>query len=501
MTLIGKAFKSLSTTIKKASRGSLTDYVINAPPEYGQPLIVGADASGLISPPRMREIVRKTPTVAACINAILDYCSNVEILVRNSDPAKPADETRAQIIEDLLHNPNDLDTGRHFLSKLIFDLAVLGWAGVEIEENRYGNPAKLHVVDGARLYIDFDEHGDVNGYDMLDIQGLPIRGNDGIHAWEPDQLIYFRRDAVSNSVYPLKRLEQLFSCAIIEDMMLAFIGGKFMESNVPYGVYDLGDVSESELKMAVDYWNDQATSNHRIIMTGSRGGSTFTQFGYALKDLEATALLAEVRGKIMAILGVTLNELGDSGDVNKSNGYNLSYTFKRRAIEPLLKEITESLTYRLVKKRMNFNDIELYYEEIDSRDELLQAQIDDLNWKMGVFTPNHIRNRKGLPSQDGGDDATIVVGTTVMPLDLVRKFAQAQLEAIEAEVESFKQQAAQAQISPPPIRGPQPPGGASYPDGVGSSRVRISYPKPQSNSPQAARGPVQANRNAGMRTP
>ncbi len=499
MSLLKKAFRSLSTTIKKASRGSITDFVLNASPEYGQPLVVSADSSGLISPERMREIVRKTPTVAACINAILDYTSNIDILVRNSDPSKPADETRAQIVEDLLRSPNDLDTGRHFLGKLIFDLAVLGWAGVEMEENRFGRPAKLHVVDGARLKVDYDEHGDVLGYDMLDIRGVPIRGLDGVHAWQSDELIYFRRDAVSNSVYPLKRLEQLFSCAVIEDMMLAFIGGKFTESNVPYGVYDLGEVSETELKTAVDYWNDQATSNHRIIMTGSRGGSTFTQFGYALKDLEATQLLADVRQKIMAILGVTLNELGDSADVNKGNGYNLSYTFKRRAIEPLLNEIVQSLTARLVKKRLGFHDIDLYFEEIDSRDELLQAQIDDLNWKMGVFTPNHIRNRKGLPSQPGGDDATIVVGTTVMPLDLIRKFAQAQLDAIEAEVEAMKMNTQQAAITPPPVRGPQPPGGASYPDGVGSSRVRISYPKVQS-SPQQARGPVQANRNAGAST-
>ncbi|GHO45185.1 phage portal protein [Ktedonospora formicarum] len=498
MSLINKAFRAVSTTIKKASRGSLTDYVINALPEYGQPLVVAADASGLISPQRMREIVRKTPTVAACMNAILDYCANVQILVRNIDPAKPADPVRSQIVEDLLRSPNDLDTGRHFMSKMIFDLAVLGWAGIEMEMNRSGKAAKLHVVDGARLYVDYDEHGDVKGYDMLDIQGLPIHGTDGIHAWEPDQLVYMRRDAVSNSVYPLKRLEQLFSCAIIEDMMLAFIGGKFTESNVPYGVYDLGDVSETELKMAVDYWNNQATSNHRIIMTGSRGGSTFTQFGYALKDLDATNLLADVRGKIMAILGVTLNELGDATDVNKSNGYNLSYTFKRRAIEPLLTEITSSLSARLVHLNLGFKDLDLYFEEIDSRDELLQAQIDELNWKIGVFTVNHIRNRKGEPSVKGGDDAVVQVGTTIIPVDLIRDFAQAQLDAIQAEVEAMNANTQLARINPPALQGPQPPGGTSIPDSRGSSRVRISYPSPKSNTPQQARGPVQANRNAGL---
>lgn len=496
MSLLSKAHNALTNYIKKASRNSVTDYVINAPPEYGQPLVVAADASGLISPERMREIVRKTPTAAACVNAILDFTTNAAIKTKNRDPAQPADPFETEIVGDLLDMPNDEDTGLHAMSKLIFDLAVLGWAGIEIEPNRAGKPAKLNVVDGARLRVDYDEHGKILGFDMLDARGMPIRGPDGVHAWEPSELIYFRRNAISSSVYPLKRLEQLFSCAVIEDMMLAFIGGKFTESNVPYGVYDLGDISEQELKMAVDSWNQQARSNHRIIMTGSRGGSTFTQFGYALKDLDATGLLDAVRNKIMSILGVTLNELGESQDVNKSNGYNLSYTFKRRAIEPILNEITRTLTVFLVKKRLGFKKTILYFEEIDSRDELLQGQIDDMNWKMGVFTVNHIRNRKGLPSVPGGDDATVTVGTTIMPVKLINRFAQAQLAAIEAEVEALKMNTQLAKINPPQLQGPQPPGGASVPDSRGSSRTRISYPQ---GKPQQARGPVQANRNAGMR--
>ncbi len=506
MSLLNKAFQGISGAIRKASKGTLSSYTLNAPPQYGQPLVTPGDASGLISPERMREIVRRTATVAACGNAILDYCTNVPILVRNIDPAIPADEARATIVQAFLDNPNDFDSPRHFRSKLIWDLLVLGFAAIEIEQNKRGRPAKLHVLDAARLRVDYDEHGTVLGYDMLDAHGMPIRGRDGIHAWLPAQIIFLRRDPVSNSLYPLSRVAQLFSAAVIEDMMMAFIGGKFTESNVPYGIYNMGDVTDDEIRKAISLWNDQATSNHRIMLTGSRGTPVWTQFGYALKDLEATQLLSEVRRKIMAILGVTENELGESQDVNKSSGYNLSYTFKRRAIEPILNEITETMTLRLVKQELSFHDLALYYEEIDSRDELLQAQIDEINIKSGIWTPNHVKNRKGLPSVTGGDDSFLVIGTTAVPLDLLRPFAEAQLQVVQAEIAALQApptagtQGA-AKVNPPATRGPQPPMASSVPDGRGSSEVRISYPRahPQSENPTKIQGPVHANRAVGMR--
>jgi hypothetical protein len=235
-TRMQKAHKALSGLIRKASRGTLSNYILNAPPEYGQPYITPGDAYGLISPERMREIVAKTPTVASCLNAISDYCSNVNILVKNKNSAIPADPGRVAVVENLLMIPNDDDTGRQLLEQLVYDLAVLGFAALEIEPNVYGKPAKLHVLDAARLKVDFDEHGKILGYDMLDAHGMPIHGRDGVHTWQPDEIIYFRRGAVSNSRYPLSRIHQLFSCAVLESMILAFVGGKFTEGNVPFGV-------------------------------------------------------------------------------------------------------------------------------------------------------------------------------------------------------------------------------------------------------------------------
>lgn len=476
------------------SKGTLSSFVLGMPPQYGQlPPQRTLDPSGLlITPERMREIVLKTPTAAACLNSILDYAVNVPVKIRNVDPSRPADPDRVEFLRQFLAKPNSVDSWLHYLSKTIRDLFTLGMSGTEIEWSTSHRPHAIHALDTARLRIDFDEHGNVLGFDMLDARGIPINQGDGVHAWLPEDVILFRRDPTSDSVYSLSRVQQLFVLGIIESLMLDFIGRRFTDSNIPYGIYDLGDISEIELQRAIEMWNDQSSNPHQIMVTGSKSGGKWTPFAYHLKDLAAHEILADVQSKIMGITGVTMNELGQSQDVNKSNGYNLSFTFKKRALEPILNEICNSLTVHLLWSAFGFTDLELYYQEIDSRDELLQAQIDEIYLRNAILSPNQIRNRRGDPSIDGGDEVYLQTGSNWIPLRLISRFAEAQLAGVEAMVAATDD--GTGQIKPPIIRPPQLPERFTTPGGSGSSTPKFEYPR------TAPRGTVHQLRQIGMRT-
>src|SRR5579864_4453422 len=107
-TLLRKALNGFVATVSantKAgqSRGSLTSYVIGAPHQYGQPYEVAssiADVQGLVTPDRMREIVMKTPTPSACMNAFLDYAVGVPIGIRCVDPSKKPDPKKLNTVRD-----------------------------------------------------------------------------------------------------------------------------------------------------------------------------------------------------------------------------------------------------------------------------------------------------------------------------------------------------------------------------------------------------------------
>jgi hypothetical protein len=467
--------KAISAIIRPrggdAARGTVSGFALGVSPLWGQPYpeVQAQDATGLISRQRMREVVLRTPTAAACLNAILDFTGGVKIGVRNVDPSKPVPKLQAKKIKAIMDRPNADQTHRQFMMTLIRDLVTFGYAAVEIVQG--ADRPSLWVMDGARVRIDFDEHGKIRGYDMVDARGVPIIGkannnniydfpqgmNMGVtsqqigtgtanepgnnnnyapgtdlHGWEPEEVILFSLNPISESVYPHSRIVQLFTSAILEDLMMQFISERFTDSNIPFGVFDLGDVTEAELKMAIDNWNTQGKTGNRILMTGSKGaqGSKWTPFGYHLKDLEATELLKEFRMKIMGILGVTMQELGESQDVNRSNGYNLSFTFKKRAVEPPLEEITQTFTKRLLWDTLKYTDAELYFEEIDSRDDFLMSQIDTNYQKLGIHNINEIRNRRGDTSIAGGDENLVFTGNAWVPVDLIREMARS-LIAIE----------------------------------------------------------------------
>lgn len=485
-TLLSKALRGVLAQPERRqpeARGTVSGFVVGVSPLWGQPypeqVDQTGDAASLISRERMREVVLRTPTAAACLNAILDFAGGVKVGVRNIDPAEPMNKVQSKKIMRVLNKPNPNQTKRQFLLTLMRDIITFGYGAIEIvPTGRSEKPVDLWVMDSARLKIDFDEHGLIRGYDELNARGIPIvePGTGGVaqpgnsvsyefphgpgigatgqpsfmsyrnspmgyssalganlHGWSPSEVIFFSLNPISESIYPHSRIVQLFSASLLEDLMMQFISERFTDSNIPFGVFDLGDVSDTELRAAIDNWNTQGKAGNRILMTGSRGsGSKWIPFGYHLKDLEATKLLEEFRLKIMGILGVTMQELASSQDVSKSNGYNLSFTFKKRAIEPLLDEITETLTQRLIHDTLGYEESELYYEEIDSRDDFLMSQIDTNYEKLGIFSPNEIRNRRGLTSVPGGDETLIYTGNSWIPLSMVHEFAYQMIKVEES---------------------------------------------------------------------
>ena len=512
--LISKALGLDRSLVKKGSRGSLGSYIVNAPHQYGQPYsaTVGAgDQWGVISPERMREIVLKTSTAGSVVNTVLDFATGVDFSVRSVDARLKPDPKRSHLMMDLLMVPNPEDTALEFRQMIMRDILTTGFAAAQIERDTMtGKVAALWPLDAGKFWVDFDEHGNILGYNMLDAHGQPIKGPDSVHAWLDHEIIFFRRDPFTKSRYPMSRITQLFTLALLEDMMIYFISGKFTDSNVPYGVFDLGDIAPDDLMRAVDMWNTQFESGHRIMLVNSKEGSKWFPFGYHLKDLEAKELLEIIRRKQMEVVGVTDNEMGESQNVNKSNGYSLSFTFKKRAVEPLLNTYYGTLTRFLAWEVLGFRDLEYGFDEIDTRDELLQAQIDDLQLRHGAITINHVINRRGDPSVPGGDEPNLFTGSAWIPVSMVNSFAQAQLEALQAESRLLTVQALLAEqggtnppkagVSAPMIRAAAEPERFTTPDGAGGSNLKVTLPKPsapqQSESP---RGGVQALRQQGVR--
>ncbi len=475
--------------VEKASRGAIGDYLLGQDPRYGQPRLSRGDMQSggtYITNSRMREIALKSDTVAAIVNAIVDYVTSVPLRAVPIDHSQEPPKNKTARIMRQLRKPNPQTNGQEFLRALVRDIAVLGYGAVEVVHGPGG--LELWNLDATKLSIDFDEHGTILGYDQLNAEGVPIRGEDGMHAWEPEDVILFRHDAVTWSVYPMSRVEQLYTAAIVESLMLNFVGQKYVDSNIPFGVFDLGDLTDQELQDAIDRWDTQADSPHRLVLTGSKGGAKFISFHDDLQRLEAPALLTEVRTRIMSVFGATTNELafvmreGSGSD-------NLSYTFKKRCVEPFLATITAALSTRLIAEVLGFADLELVHEEIDSKDEQTEAQISEILLKMGVMTINELRSTKQLPKVDGGDSPYLYTPTGAIPVSLLEDMAKAQLQAVQAAARQAVASAKSTELANKGAQAGMNPDGTpkQHPDVLAPS-PRAARPPDQTGSPDASRG-------------
>src|SRR6266567_1260046 len=120
--LVTKALRTLLTgtaTPRKestAARGTVSGFAPGVSPLWGQPYPeqVAQDATGLISRPRMREVVLRTPTAAACMNAILDFSGGFKIDFKNLVASKPVPKYQPNTFRRMLQRQNDAQTGGSF---------------------------------------------------------------------------------------------------------------------------------------------------------------------------------------------------------------------------------------------------------------------------------------------------------------------------------------------------------------------------------------------------
>ena len=88
--------------------------------------------------------------------------------------------------------------------------------------------------------------------------------------------------------------------------------------------------------------------------------------------------------------------LGLEQSVNRATATELMDEAFHSAITPLARLLAEHITRDLFAKRLGWREFEFVFNELDSRDELSQIQIQMELLKSGVLTVNEVRAMRGL---------------------------------------------------------------------------------------------------------
>lgn len=397
---------------------------------------LGSLRKGLMKPGQisfevLRRAVNAVPVARICVNVLKEKITKTKWVVKTIDPMAEADESQIEEINNLLKNPNEQDSMRSFLDKILEDLLVLD--AVAIEKTRFpdGKLARLYQVDASTIRPVYDEYGNQDieiplpNKETLPTSYLQVFNNslyggpesgDIVAAWPKRDFIYFHmhpQGSINNFGYGLSPIEGVLS--VISNLLSSdnYNGTYFDTGAFPPIILQLAEsLDQRTLEAYREYLYQQIEGEfHRPAVVAGGGEMKI----HNLKDLsnrdmqfmEYTSWLSKL---LAAAYGLSPEDIGltdTTGSKNVSEVQkDLSETKGYGSILHLLKEI---INQHIIWKDFGYTELEFDWVAIDSIDPKTAADIQDLKLKNGTITLNEAREENGdLPFEKWADQPMIL---------------------------------------------------------------------------------------------
>jgi len=311
---------------------------------------------------------------------------------------------RAQILTEMFETPNPDDSFRSLAEQVLEDVIVGGFGAIELDlvadwnpsksaAPHHGGPLALWPVDGAtiRMKADWDGKPDSPRY----VQATGRFGVDSDIVLNDDELIYIRLNSRTHTPFGLGRLEVAFET--INAFLSAHRYASRLASNsvVQYALW-LQDLSPAHHERLIRWWQDEIEGTGRVPILSVESKPEVLRFGGGT-DADLRLGWQEFLLRIIAdAFDLPPQFLGVERDLNRSTAAEMHDMAFRQAIVPTARLFAEHLTRDAIAKKLGWNDLEFVFTDLDARNEMEQAQIDEILIRSGVMTVNEVRRGRGL---------------------------------------------------------------------------------------------------------
>jgi phage portal protein BeeE len=158
------------------------------------------------------------------------------------------------------------------------------------------------------------------------------------------------------------------------------------------------DRTPEQHERLIQWWQDEVEGTGRVPVMSSQTPPQVLRFGGGTDAdlrLEWQQFLLTMIANAFDLPAMLL---GVSADVNRSTAAEFAQEAFDNAVVPLAKLIAEHLTRDVIVKRLGWDDLRFVWNELDSRDESTEAQIQLELLKAGVLTLEEVRTMRGLPT-------------------------------------------------------------------------------------------------------
>jgi phage portal protein BeeE len=274
------------------------------------------------------------------------------------------------------------------------DIIVGGFGAIEVQRtNDAQRPLVLWPVDGATIRMKPDWDGLPNSPRYVQTTGKI--GADANIVLNDDELIYVRLNPRTHTPFGLGRLEVAFET--INAFLSAHRYASRLASNsvVQYALW-LKELTPEHHERLIRWWQDEIEGTGRVPILSVDGKPEVLRFGGGT-DADLRLAWQEFLLRVIAdAFDLPAQSLGVERDVNRSTAAELTDQAFRSAIVPTARLLAEHLTRDGISKKLGWHDLEFVFSDLDARNEMEEAQIQEILLRNGVLSVNEVRRMRGL---------------------------------------------------------------------------------------------------------
>ena len=340
----------------------------------------------------------ETPVVRRAINVVKDRIASMDWQVRiRRGYAGTTIENAAErmaVLRRCLEEPNVSDSFRVLWEQVLEDLLIGGFGAVEMESTGDElRPFHLWAVDGATIQIDNSWNGEPERARYAQATGR--LGKDGPVALRDDELMYLRLNPRTHTPFGLGRLEVAFET--VNQFLSAnrYAGRLASNSVVQYALW-LNEATPEQHDRLIRWWQDEIEGTGRGPLLSCEQKPEVLRFAGGT-DADLRIQWQEFLLRMIAnAFDLPPMLLGLQQDVNRSTAGELADEAFQSAIVPVAKLVAEHITRDIFAKKLGLREFEFAFNDLETRDEMQEVQMQMELLKAGVLTVAEVRAMRGL---------------------------------------------------------------------------------------------------------
>jgi len=340
----------------------------------------------------------ETPVARRAINCIKDRIACMEWRIEPGPDVevKGYAAQRAAALTRAFDTPNERDSFRTLMEQVIEDILVGGFGAAEIDTTGDASmPVRLYPVDGASIQVNAQWTGDPNDPRYAQVTGK--LGKDALTSLRDDELMYIRLNPRSHTVFGLGKVEIAFE-AISSFLQAHRYAGRLASNSVVQYALWLNERTPEQHERLIRWWQDEVEGTGRVPVLSSEQKPEVLRFaGGTDADLRLEwqqfllTMIANAFDLPAMLLGVTQ-------DVNRSTAQEFADEAFQSAVVPLARLVADHLTRDVIVKRLGWSDLRFVWSELESRDEMVEVEIQMKLLAAGVLSVAEVRSMRGLPA-------------------------------------------------------------------------------------------------------